>query len=290
MIETPGVYDISNVVYHGDCCIEPCLSNGVIKDLLFKSCAHARHNHPRLNPDRMPDEGNPKFDIGSSAHPMLLQGNDIVEAIEAKDWKTNIAKEARDNARKNGRVPLLPPQYATVQKMVAVAKAYLAESELHIVDIQAEGISELSYIWKEGSIWIKTRLDWISNDKALILDYKTTGSANPNEFARKIVQMGYDTQEALYKRGVKAIDGIIPKFVFLVQEVEEPYLCSLIALSPEFQDMGRKKVSAGIALWSQCIQTGKWPGFSDKVYHLDMPPWAAMWMNSATFLGSDEDI
>ncbi|MFH1077519.1 MAG: PD-(D/E)XK nuclease-like domain-containing protein [Pseudomonadota bacterium] len=289
MIKLPGSYKISNEAYHQDPCAKPSLSRDVIKNLLFKSPAHAHHDHPRLNPDFEPEEEETKFDIGSASHPLLLEGNDIIEVIDAPDWRTKVAKEARAEARLKGKVPLLPPQYASVNSMVSVARIALTMSELQIANLQEEGDSELSYFWQEGGAWLKVRPDWISTDRQIILDYKTTTSANPNEFVRKVISMGYDIQEALYCRGVKAVEGITSKFIFMVQEIEPPYLCSFIALSPEFQDMGRKKVNQGIALWNQCMATGAWPGYPSRVMYLDMPAWAAMWINNATFIGNEED-
>lgn len=287
MIDKPGIYDITNEEYHSNCCIEPCLSRGTIMDLLFKSPAHAFNNHPAFTPQKEKNEA--KFDIGSSAHSLFLEGVDKCVVIKADDWRKKETKEQRDEAYRNGLIPLLESQYEDVRCMVEVAEKALAESELQTSI--AYGRSESSIFWKEDNVWFKVRTDWMEQVRPIILDYKTSDSANPEDFGRKAVSLGYDVQDALYTRGFKAHFGdyIDPPFIFMVQEITKPYLCSFISLSPEFKYMGKQKVEAGIGLWKQCISTGKWPGYPNRIAYIEPPPWAAMWQMKATFIGSNEE-
>jgi hypothetical protein len=135
---------------------------------------------------------------------------------------------------------------------------------------------------------LRVRPDWTNYD--FILDYKTSDSANPEDFGRKAISLGYDVQEALYLRGYEAhYHPCRPlSFIFMVQEVKKPYLCSFISLSPEFKDMGRKKVNQGISLWKHCMATGNWPGYPNRVCHIEAPAWAETWQMKATIIGDDE--
>ena len=291
MIEREGTYKIIFSEYLSDPVVNPSLSRSTIKDLLFNSPAHAWFNNPRLNPDYKEKE-NGKFDIGTAAHAMLLEGADSIVVIDAEDWRTKVAKEARDNAREEGKTPLLPHQFAEVSKMVTQAKCQILEcKELHIKDLSEDGDAELTYIWQEGDTWFRTRPDWISKDKNLCIDYKTAGgSINPNEIGRHIVSMAYDIQNSLYVRGIKAIEGINPKFVFIFQSTEEPYLCSFIALSPQFIDMGNSKCDFGIWLWRKCLSSNKWPGYPSRVCWVDPPAWSlASWEIIGASIGEGED-
>lgn len=287
MIDHEGIYKITFSEYLSDPVINPSLSRSGIKELIFNSPAHAWFNNPRLNPDYEEKE-NGKFDIGTAAHAMLFEGEDSIVVIDAEDWRTKIAKEARDKAREEGKNPLLPHQFADVTMMVDVAKKQISEcKELHIKELAEDGEAELTYIWQEGDTWFRTRPDWISNDKKLMLDYKTTGtSANPEDIGRHIVSMGYDIQEALYKRGASAIDKTAPKFVFLFQEDYYPYFCSFISLTPEFQEMGKQKVEYGKFLWEKCMATGQWEAYPHQVCHAEPPAWSlAYWELIAQRIG-----
>lgn len=282
MIDKEGIYKIRADEYVKDPVVKPSLSRSTIRDLLFSSPAHAWFNNPRLNPNYQEKE-NGKFDIGTVAHSLLLEGIDNVVVVEADDWRTKIAKEVRDKAREEGKIPLLGHQFVEVNNMIEVAKVHIREcKELGIVSL-LEGDSELTYIWKEEDTWLRIRPDWISKDKKLLLDFKTTGtSANPEDIGRHIVAMGYDIQASLYLRGVRAIDKTEPKFVFLFQENYEPYLCSFISLPPEFLEMGKQKVEYGKFLWERCLTSGKWEGYPNRVCYSEPPAWSlAHWESIA---------
>jgi len=273
-IDKPGCYSISHDSYHADPCIEPSLSRGVIHQLLTETPAHAWQNHPRLNKNLQP-VNDKKFDVGQAAHGLLLEGIDNVSVISAENWMTKAAKEARDEAYATGKTPLLTKDYIVVLAMVEAAKKALKESEFAIEDLQEEGVSEMSYFWQENGIWCRTRSDWVNNQRNLIIDFKTTGMlAHPGTFGKRIADGGYDIQDALYRLGVKEVDGKDARFVFLVQEDDPPFLCSLISLTPQFQAMGEEKVRCGIALWKHCMETGEWPGYPTRTCHIDPPPYA----------------
>jgi len=287
-IKEPGIYNISLEEYHSDPCKIPSLSRSVIMDLIYRSPAHAWFNHPRLNPNFKLEEDEPKFDIGRAAHPLLLEGLDNAAIINADDWRKKETKQERDLARKEGKIPLLASQYLRVSEMVKVAeKQIIGCKELGINHLYGSGQAELSYFWEEDGIWIRSRPDWISQDKILILDYKTTqASANPNEVARAIISNGYDIQASLALRAVKAINKIEPKFVFVFQETEEPYLCSFVGLPPQFLEMGKQKVEYGIFLWRECLERNEWPGYPNQVAWIESPAWAlAQWEGIATRIG-----
>ena len=251
------------------------LSRSTLNDLLSKTPFHAWLNHPQLNPNYVSEE-KAAYDIGTAAHSLLLEGIDCVEVIEADDWRTKAAKEARDLAYKDGKTPLLLKNYIAVKEMVRAAERQISEcKELDIIDLESQGFSEQTYTWKESGIDYKSRLDWISKDKKLILDYKTTGiSANPEDFGRSIISAGLDIQESLYRQAVKKVDGIDAKFVFCVQETEPPYLMSFIALPPEFQAMGESKIIKGSILWQECMAANDWPAYPKRICYPDLPVWA----------------
>ena len=268
----PGVYQMSHELYHADPCPVASLSRGTIMDLLNECPKRAWFNHPRLNPAYRPDDDE-KFDIGKVAHSLFLEGIDKVEVLNYDDWRKKEAQILRDDARKNDRIPLLKKQYDSVIELVEAAHKALFESELQL-DL-GMGDSELTYIWREDEAWCRVRPDWISKDRKIILDYKTTGSsADPDAFVKSIISYGYDVQESFYRRGVKSVEGKAPKFFFMVQETSEPYLCSFIALPPMFQSLGEQKVNWGLDIWRRCMETNRWPAYPNKVCFVDVPAWA----------------
>lgn len=286
-IDLPGVYQISHADYHADPAPVPSLSRSTITDLLYASPAHAAFNHPRLNAQFKPSDDE-KFDLGTAAHELLLAPADNIVVVEASDWRTKEARAEREKARMQGKTPLLREQWEAAQKMVkSVAEQIQGCKELGIDSFVADGQTELSFFWQEEETWLRVRPDWIREDSLLVLDYKTTtGSANPEDIARTIVSMGYDIQAAFYIRGVKAVKGVEPKFIFVFQETREPYLCSFVGLPPEFMEMAKQKVEYGIFLWRECMRNNYWPGYPQQVAWVMPPTWAlASWEQRAQNIG-----
>ncbi len=269
----------------------PALSASIAKIILAKSSLHAWHAHPRLNPDYVSEESD-EFDFGSAAHDLLLEGGTAkICVIKPEDyrskptkkdpeggipkgWTNGAIRAARDEARKNRLVPILPWHETQLQAMVKVARECINGSE--IADAWNGGASEVKLHWQEGKTHCRGRLDRQSADKRTIFDYKSTVNAQPDAFLRTIINLGHDVQEAFYRRGVEHETNKPANFVFLAQEKEPPYACSLVALDPAMQEMADRKVSFALALWQKCMETGRWAGYSNRIHYVAPPAWYAM--------------
>jgi hypothetical protein len=287
-----GIHIINNEAYHADPVVKPSLSRSMIREIL--NCpAKAFIKHPRLNPDFVPDEPKSIFDIGTASHSLLLEGVDNCEIIYADDKRTKAVKEKIVEARAKGRTPLLEKEYDKTIIMVERAEEQIiACPDLDIIDLQKDGKAEQTFIWKEKDgigreSWHRIRTDWLSNDFKVTFDYKTTGtSADPNWFAKHIADMNYDIQEPYYRRGIKAVTGIDSTFIFVVQETTEPFLCSFIGLSPQYQEMGKQKAEFGIFLWNQCMESGKWEGYPKKICYVEPPAYTlTQWEQKSMEIG-----
>lgn len=253
----------------------PALSASIAHLLVSKSGLHAWTAHPRLNPNYRQEES-AEFDYGRAAHACLLEGDESrLVVIEADDWRKKDAKELRDAARAEGKMPLLVRQVHKVRAMVKAAQDYVAASEL--AGIFYRGKPEVGLHWQEQNdiapIHCRARLDWLTDDYRTVIDYKTTASANPHSFVNMAVAFGYAMQEAFYRRGVKAVYGQEPAFVFLLQEKEPPFACSLVAFDPAMREIGDRQAEYAIMLWRDYTTRNYWPGYSTRVAHLEPPAW-----------------
>jgi hypothetical protein len=269
---TPGIYTIPASEYHADPCESPSLSNSIAQILLSKSAAHAWQAHPRLNPHYRPDN-DPKFDIGTAAHALLLEGSAAkIVVVEADDWRTKAAKEMRDHANANGMTAILAKHNVALNQMVEAAKRFVASSE--IAGIFERGKPEQTAIWKEPSgIWCRSRMDWLTDDYSIILDYKTTEDASPEVFSRQLVRMGYHIQDAFYTRGIAVLADKRPEFIFLVQETSPPFACSLAGCSALLGEIARVQAALAIALWKASIESNNWPSYEGRIAWADAPAW-----------------
>ena len=266
-----GIYQLSEADYFADPCPQPALSASIAGIIWHRSPLHGWYAHPKLNPDYQPFES-ATFDLGSAAHAIVLeQDRSKLAIIHADDWRTKAAKEERDVARDAGKIPVLARQAADIYTMADAAIEAVKDSELD--GIFQDGKPEQSIIVQDGDIWLRGRLDWLTNDNKIILDYKTVGkSANPESFLRgSVFQYGYDIQVAMYQRLVQAVTGETPKFVWLAQETEAPYACSLMGASPSLIESGNRKLDYVIKQWRECMKTGIWPAYGKRIAWLEAP-------------------
>lgn len=274
MITAPGIYQLTADQYHMDPCPTASLSSSIAKILIEQSPAHAWMAHPRLNL-QYEREVNSRFDLGSAAHTLLLEKNraDRIVVVDAKDWRTNAAKEARDAATAAGKFAVLIEQYDETCMMAAAARLFIDTTEL--AGLFEDGRAEQTVIWQEGQTWCRCRPDWMTGDRDILVDYKTTENAEPDAFARQIGRMGYDLQAEFYTRGVHAtkFENKEPKFVLLVQEITKPYLCSLVALSAAFRTVGQAKVKRAIQRWDKAMADHDWPGYPARIAYAEPTAW-----------------
>ena len=278
-IATPGIYPLGAEEYHTDPCPAPSLSASIAHILLSQSPLHAWFAHPRLNPGYAHEEKE-IFDRGTAAHAYLLQGEPGFEIIEADDWRTKAAKEARAEARLAGKVPLLAKHWDAVVAMTDTANVQLDAFGDRPRPFD-DGKPEQSLIWQDDGIWCRARADWLHDDYRTIDDYKSTGaSAHPDVWTRGPLFAGADIQAAFYLRGLKALTGHDAQFRFVVQENFAPYALSVIGLDPAVLMLAEKKVRLALELWRRCLESNRWPGYPTVTCWAELPPWEeARWLS-----------
>ena len=276
MIESGIHYDVSAQDYHADPLPHPSLSASIAKILIDHSPRHAWHAHPRLNPNHEADDGSARLDLGSVCHRLALGAGRDIEAIPFDSYRTKEAQARRDEARQAGRIPVLQHDLDRANDMVDVLRRSIAAvegAERALVVGQPEAV----IAWDEGGVWCRSMVDWIDIEQRTLWDYKTVaGSVHPAAVGRRLFDMGYDLQACFYERGLHALQVIDQgelKFRFICQEIDPPYLVSIVELDQGAMIIGRKKVAHAIGLWRRCIESGNWPGYPAMIARVDMPPW-----------------
>lgn len=272
----PGIHTLTADEYHADPADEASLSASIAHLLVSESPWHAWTAHPKLNPDYA-ERREDRFDLGTTAHALLLENRppeDIVAIVEAPDWRTNAAKDARDEARAEGKIPLLAKTVESVVAMVTATKEQLAAIELDPPLFTTAGTSERTIVWQEDDVTCRALIDWLHDDFTAIDDLKTTsGSANPHRWTRTLFSIGADVQTAFYLRGLKALTGVEAQMRYVVQETYPPYALSVVSLEPAVLALAEAKVESAIKRWRECLATDTWPGYPSEVCYAELPPW-----------------
>jgi hypothetical protein len=274
-IDKPGAYDgVPFEHYHGDCCDAPCLGHSGAREIV-EECPAVYFHASAYNPTRPPEEDDTKFDLGTAAHALLLEPEHWEQRaviIEANDYKTGAAREARIEATLAGKTPLLTKH---VEKIVAMRDALLA----HPLAGKAfrAGVAERSFFWKDKAtgVWLKCRPDFLHPD-GTVIHYKTTAaSAHPNALQRRAYDHGWFSTVPWYEDGIEAVTGKRPpNSWFIVQEVQPPHLVSVGRMTDRAIDWGMLANRRAIDLFARCLATGKWPGYRETAFEIDLPSFA----------------
>lgn len=270
--------------YHADNAGDrPTLSASIANVLISDSPAHAYAKHPKLNPDWRRHEED-RFDVGTAAHALILQGVSVADILPFKDWRTKDAQQAKAESRAAGRVPLLEHQWQAVSEMTAAVREQLPHLDA-IPPLFTDGDPEQTLIWEdEYGVICRSRIDWLRTDRAAIDDLKTTSrTANPAPWARStLFSIGADVQAAFYLRGLKALTGEEPsveQFRFCVVETTPPYAVSLVGLAPDTLALADKKVRWALEKWARCVRDDAWPAYERRVHYAELPAWEeARWL------------
>jgi hypothetical protein len=267
----PGLFEMSINDYLADACgTPPSLNNSLISYLL--DCpAKAYARHPRFSPGFQPEESR-KMDKAIVAHKLLLGRGRDVKVIDADNYRTKAAQEARDAARAAGVIPVLASDLSTAEAMHTACIKQLADFDLG--DVFEGGKAELALLWKDiAGCWGRSLIDYLRDNVPSweLWDYKTTDrSVRPEGAAMGafIVDQGYDTQLAMQERGLCTLFPNLAgrlKFRLLFQETEEPYLISVVEPDEATMAIARRKVDYAMHLWAECLNAESFPGYTPEV-------------------------
>ncbi len=281
MITEPGIYtDITEAAYHADPCKEVSASRSVIKTLVSRTPGHAFHSHARLNTEYEEQEENPKFDLGTAAHSILLDKGKNVHCApeEWKAWQSKDAKEWRALIRNMGGVPMLQDQYARAHKMAEAITKQLPDHGLDHLFNHELGQPEVVAIANDpvGGM-SRIMIDWLEKDLT-ITDIKTTDIELSYEaLGRHCGAMQYEFQQAFYERVMvnlyPELAGRI-KFRFLFCEAKPPFAILPVRLPNDALAKGHHNVEIGMRKWAECKASGKWPLFkTDGDVVVEYLPW-----------------
>lgn len=210
----------------------------------------------------------------ATLEPHLLDAEYVVAPSVDRRTKQGKAEYAAFLEGVGTRTVVSPSQMDLAQAIRDAVRAHPLASEILAA---AGAAAEVSQFWTTLGEPCKGRLDWLVPDwggDPLIFDLKTTVDASPNGFARACANFKYHMQAYAYSEGYAQVTGVRPRFFFGAVEKEPPYDVALYELEEDAIDRGREIYLAAIETYQQAVQSGNWPGYSDRVVRLSLPPWA----------------
>ncbi len=220
------------------------------------------------------------FDVGHAAHAEVLGTGLDVEVIDAPNYNTKAAQQARDAARAAGRVPLLAWEMRNVRGMAETLRRHPVAGQLFQ---PGRGVTERSMFWRDPrwGFWRRARTDWavtLPDGRLALVDYKSTTSAAPYPIAKSAFDYGYYTQDVYYRQA--ALDcGLVDDlrdvvFLFVFQEKDPPHLVTVGEIDDDGRAAGAAMVAAGLELYGRCLELDQWPDYAPDVLPLALPKYS----------------
>lgn len=237
-----------------------------------------------------PPEPTPALTFGQVVHKLILQPDtfeDDFAILTDVDRRTRVGKEAFEAFlnRLEGRTAIIQSDYEKAQEMAsAVFQNRLAASTLedrHDIAILSSQ-HEVPFFWTDPDTGeqCKCRCDALTviDDRIVIVDYKTAGSAKTDVFNQSIYKYGYHLQAAMYSEGVmRAMElDYRPEFWFVVQEKTAPYAVNVVTIPETVMQAGIDVYREYLGIYHQCRETDYWYGYNgpfDEPAEAYLPGW-----------------
>lgn len=263
------ILEVEPDAYH----LRPEFSASTAKVLIAKSPRHAQADR------ETPRDPSKTMDRGSVLHALVLGKGARFRVIDAADWRTTAAKEARDAAREQGLIPVLVDEFAEYNATAAKVRAALDDRGLRL-----DGRSELAVRFTEqtthGPLGCRVMLDhgWLEGPRAgIVLDLKFTTDASPAAVEKNAENMGYAIQAAAYTRAITQLRPELAgrvQFLFAFCEVDSPNAINVTSGDGAFRELGERRWRRACETWAKCLETKTWPAYGVGINNLTAPAWA----------------
>ncbi len=254
----PGIYNISNEEYHA--------SEGVSRSglMLFrKSPMHYWDEY--LNKDNVKEE-TPSEKLGSIIHKAILEPDYF--------YKTYVVAPAFNKRYKDQKIAYQNWCQENREKIIIENKDYYKASK--IVDsvyrdrdsiyVLKGGINEQAIYWEENETLCKFKPDNMKQESGIVVDIKTTSSAEEALFSYSAKKYGYQLQAAMGKIAFEyTFRKKLDKFIFLAVETEKPYCTRIIFASDQCFDKGTEEFYKLLAIYQDCLDKNEWKTY-DPMY------------------------
>ena len=226
-----------------------------------------------LAEDRVKPEPTPAMLKGTALHTAVLEpelwDSTIAVPPHSFDRRTKVGKElaAEFERESAGKIVLSPEDADEVRRMADAVRSHPAAGFL----LELPGRREASYTWTdpETGLECKTRPDWHSEDRRIVVDVKTCRDSSRVEFAKAISNLDYHVQAAWNQTALEA-----EQFLTIAVENERPYAVAVYPASGALIAAGQRRIDAAMTILAECWKSGRWPGYGDLVQEpIELPAW-----------------
>lgn len=239
----------------------------------------------------MPPRESWAFDFGSAHHAQMESKEAFERSVvemQFPDFRTNKAREWRDEMSAARKLILTREELESLRKMKARIEAHPIASQL-IADTEAEVTWRRSF----GKFTVQCRTDrWgykpreitIPGKPPMLLDrwfvdFKSCTSIA--QFRKNWINFGYARQKVFYTETILSCQSAdatpgtdIPRAdgFWIVSESEPPHDCRVFVLGADSCNVARAEVMMDLKLLRRCYESGEWT-VPAEIEQLDYAPW-----------------
>ena len=222
--------------------------------------------------------------FGSAVHEAVLTPRSFKKNYVVADFdaRTKEGKALKQQYLDEGKILLTRDQGEQIEGIVKAINAHPYAKRL------LTGKHETAHFWTDPETGekckCKTDCETDIGGVHYVVDLKTCGNADTDEFVRDAVKFGYFMQAAMYTQGVKCDKGVDSVFVFVAVEKDPPYAVNVLQCGEDDIRLGMNGDRYGkvmgyrqlMDLYHRCRTERKWPGyegFDNKINVINLPKW-----------------
>lgn len=262
-------YRLSNEQYHQ--CSE-AVSSSALKELYYGK--NPQFCYQKYIKKTIPNKQTDAMLLGSATHKLILEPRSFKKEFvvwtggrrAGGEWKAFKEFYAKQDI-------ITQTQFDEIRRMRDAVRNNPEASQL-----LSGGEAERSVFWRdqETQVLCRARCDYQkkSGNSNILIDLKTCISAEPEKFAKDLINLGYPLQEAMYREGFSSKDSKIDAFAFVAVE-KVTNTVQVYTLDDLFDQAGHFIFRQALEKWGEYLKADHWPTYRTGVTQLDCPSWWA---------------
>ena len=194
--------------------------------------------------------------VGTAFHSIMLEPHKVKAQYVTGpdvDRRTKEGREAfawaEEQADADDKTLIPHREFGLLKEMAATVANHPKIGPLRRSIREGKSRAELTVVWESQGVLLKARLDQVT-DKAII-DWKSTGCTEPEQFAESCIRYRYHVQAAMYQDAWHAATGEMLPFAFVAVAKRPPITCWAHRIDQRDIDHGRELYTTLVGLYAR---------------------------------------
>jgi hypothetical protein len=246
-------------------------------NLFHKSPLHYWSESP-FNPNRIIQTSTEEMLLGKVIHKLIFEQDTFEKEfiIEPKfDRRTKLGKkEAESFSLENINKQIINQNI--YNEAMRLSQGIWRNSA--VKKLIGNGCPEKPIYWNKNGLPCKAKLDYYR--EGLIIDYKSSRTADVKNFTKSLITYGYHRQASWYMEGIETVLGERPRgFIFIVQDKTLPDAIGIYALDEESLRIARNENLFVVQQVIKRLNNNQWEAFPNYIQEISLPSWYVSTIN-----------